>query len=83
MKLASEVFVVGDREKERVQGRKKREKKGGKMGGKKRIKKVRWKEWKTYVAIRCTMNLKCKRRYKVTMRVVISQLLSVLVTECT
>ena len=33
--MACEVFVVGDREKDRVQGRKKRGNKGGKMGGKK------------------------------------------------
>jgi hypothetical protein len=33
------VFVVGDREKDRVQGRKNREKKGGKLGGKKSMKK--------------------------------------------
>ena len=39
MELACEVFVVGDREKDRVQGRKKRGKKGGKMGGKKIMKK--------------------------------------------
>jgi len=38
MELACEVFVVGDREKDRVQGRKKRGKKGEKMESKKEMK---------------------------------------------
>ena len=38
MELACEVFVVWDREKERVQGRKKKGNEGGKMGGKKGMK---------------------------------------------
>jgi hypothetical protein len=57
MELACEMFVVGDKEKGREQGRKKRGKKGRKMGEKKGMKEERnevnrWKEWKTFVAIR-------------------------------
>jgi hypothetical protein len=60
MELACEMFVVGDREKDRVQGRKKRGKKGLKMGGKKGMKEEtneikQIENRTTFVAVRFTI----------------------------
>jgi hypothetical protein len=69
MELTYEMFVVGVRERQGIGKEKERE---GKMGGKEGMKEERMEvrqmeRMRTFVAIGCTMNLKRKRRYNVTM----------------